>query len=56
MNLITTFLDRLWDRNPGADAPAPRNNFTDHRDRSSMAELVRILQACDREPAERRPA
>src|SRR3954453_12992311 len=56
MMLITTFIQRVWQRAQKANEPDAAGRFNDGRDRSSMADFVRILQAHDHPQAERNPA
>ena len=54
LNLIAKLLKRVWqrDRDPSEDTI----RLADSRDRSSMAELVRILQALDGQTSDRTSA
>jgi len=55
MKTITDLLRRvLQGSQPGPNAQTPMT--TDHRDRSSMADFVRILQAQDRQQSDRNSA
>jgi hypothetical protein len=55
MKTITDLLRRvLQASHPGPDPQIPM--MTDHRDRSSMADFVRILQAQDRQQSDRNSA
>jgi hypothetical protein len=56
MMLITTFIQRVWQRAQKANEPDAAGRFNDGRDRSSMADFVRILQAHDHPQAERNSA
>jgi hypothetical protein len=56
MMLITTFIQRAWQRAQKANEPDAAGRFNDSRDRSSMADFVRILQAHDHQQAERNSA
>jgi hypothetical protein len=48
MRLIATLLQRVWQRKSANETDAAAR-FADRRDRSSMADFVRILQAQDRQ-------
>ena len=48
MRLIATLLQRVWQRQSANETDAAAR-FADRRDRSSMADFVRILQAQDRQ-------
>lgn len=56
MRLITILLQRIWQRGRSAIEIDTTTRFADHRDRSSMADFVRILQAQDRQPSDRNSA
>jgi hypothetical protein len=47
MMLIATFIQRVWRRGQKANETDAARRFSDSRDRSSMADFVRILQAHD---------
>jgi hypothetical protein len=48
MKQVADFLRRVWQGNrPASNIQIPM--LSDHRDRSSMADFVRILQAQDRD-------
>jgi len=47
MMQITTFIQRVWRRGQRANDNETAGRFSDSRDRSSMADFVRILQRHD---------
>jgi hypothetical protein len=56
MVLITTFIQRVWWRAQKANETETAGRFSDSRDRSSMADFVRILQAHDHQQSDRNSA
>jgi hypothetical protein len=55
MRLIATLIQRVWPRQTANETDSAAR-FADRRDRSSMADFVRILQAQDRQHSDQNSA
>jgi hypothetical protein len=56
MMLITTLVQRVWQRGQNANETDAVARFGGNRDRSSMADFVRILRAHEHQQIERNSA